>query len=160
MSYNTRSTIIAVFKQLLLNCKKKPLRVVAIYIWIWKLVYHDLSKHPTNQQLSHRWQETKPHLAPPLRSMSITYHPIKLRSPFHCRFILICPHSHHKPRNRGPNSVANIKSALTVVPHYSHFICKLAFTCSVSQLSLPLPVSLKDPVSDWSPPHSVNQRTH
>lgn len=92
--------------------------------------------------------------------MSITHHPIKLRSPFHCRLILISSHSHLKPRNRGPNSVAKTESALTVVPHYSHFICKLAFTCSVSQLSLPLPVSLKDPVSDWSPPHSVNQRTH
>lgn len=46
---------------------------------------------------------------------------------------------------RGLNSAAKIHSARNIVPHYSHFICKLAFTWSVSQLSLPQPVSLKDP---------------
>ncbi len=59
-----------------------------------------------------------------------------------CSDILSLP---SQTKIRGPNSTAKIQSARNVVPHYSHFICKLAFTWSVSQLSLPQPVSLKDP---------------
>lgn len=108
--------------------------------------------YPNNQKQSQRWHNSKPHLALPHPQNQL---PIILPN-----LTVITPLTSPWPKNGGLNSAAKIWLAFTVVPYYSDFICKLAFRWIVPQLGLPLPVFQKNPASDWSLQHSVNQRTH